>query len=57
MTKEEIIKEWKHLTASHPEDKIIIKDGPSDFYNQPAIVRSRERALEVIRKCGIPKFD
>jgi hypothetical protein len=56
MKKEKIIKEWKH-PYSIPGDRIIIGNEPSDFYNQPFVVKKRERALEVIRKCGIPKFD
>ena len=55
--KEKIIKAWEH-PYSIPGDMIIIgDDDPTDFYNQPFVVKKRERALEVIRKCGIPKFD
>ena len=55
--KEKIIEEWEHSIYRRPGDLLIIEDGPSGLYDQPFVVKKRERALEVIRKCGIPKFD
>jgi hypothetical protein len=52
--KKTIVKDAKHATGNVKE-RIIIEDKTSDFSNNPTIVRKRERALEVIRKYGLPK--